>query len=100
MKDQLNDAEKKLNYTNDENEQLKGTLLVAEEQLGRVEEEAEQQRQFKKRLEAEKDILEETNTSLGEDKQDLESQVSQHQAKIVLLYWVILGMSLVIIGLY
>ena len=107
FKGQLNDAEKKLNVMKGEKQQLKVDLLVAEEE----------QRQAKKRLEAEKDSLEETNTSLRDDNQDLRVQVSQLQVKItslgddkqdlesqvVLLYWVMLGIIVlypVIIGLY
>lgn len=76
MKDQLNE----LNDIKVENHQLKGSF-DAQEELGRSEEKAKQQR-----LAAQKDDrLEETIKSLGYDNQDLRAQVSQHQARITSL---------------
>jgi len=76
LKGQLNE----LNDIKVENQQLKGSF-DAQEELGRSEEKAKQQR-----LAAQKDDrLEETIKSLGYDNQDLRAQVSQHQATITSL---------------
>jgi len=78
LKNQLNEVEKKLSNTEDENEQVKGNLFSALKEV-------ERQQLVNQRLEAEKDKLEETIQGLQDTVTKYKAEVSQYHASLTSL---------------